>query len=284
MLVHYNTSMGIIIKTPRQIVGIERSCILAGGCLEYIKPFVRAGVTTAELDLQIEKFIYDHGAIPAPKGYHGFPKATCISVNEVICHGIPGAQVLKDGDIVNIDVTTILGGYYGDTSYMFAVGQLSEDAKKITAVARKCMNIGIANVWPGQRLGNIGFEINKYALSQGCSVVHQFCGHGVGIQFHEEPQVTYNNTTKDEGPRLRPGMIFTIEPMINLGVAEAVIDESDQWTARTQDGALSAQYEHTVLVTHKGVRILTTHPKEIDDGQAGTVQRQDEAADRPGSS
>jgi methionyl aminopeptidase len=282
MLVHYNTSMGIIIKTPRQVVGIEQSCKLAGECLEYIRPFVRAGVTTSELDLQIEKFIYDHAALPAPKGYCGFPRATCISVNEVICHGIPGGQILKGGDIVNIDVTTILGGYYGDTSYMFAVGEVSDDAKKIMAVAHKCMNIGIANVWPGQRLGNIGFEINKYARSQGCSVVHQFCGHGVGIQFHEEPQVTYNNTVRGEGPRLRPGMIFTIEPMINLGVAEAVIDEVDQWTARTQDGALSAQYEHTVLVTDKGCRILTTHPKEISDGQAATVQRQDEAADRPG--
>src|SRR5262252_852892 len=282
MLVHYNTSMGIIIKTPKQILAIERSCRLAGECLEYIRPFVKAGTSTGDLDARLETFIRARGAIPAPKGYNGFPKATCISVNEVICHGVPGERVLQDGDIVNIDVTTILGGYYGDAAYMYAVGEISEDAKKIMAVAKKCMNIGIANIRPGERLGCLGFEISKYAVSQGCSVVHQFCGHGVGIQFHEEPQVPYLAAVRNEGPRLRPGMIFTVEPMINLGVPDAIINETDGWTASTADGKLSAQYEHTVLVTQQGVRILTTHPKETVDGQAGPIQRQDQEANRSG--
>jgi methionyl aminopeptidase len=252
--------MAIIIKNARQIEGIEKSCALASDALAFIKPFVVAGVSTGELDHKIEKFIYEHGAIPAPKGYHGFPAATCISVNEVICHGIPSEYKLKDGDIVNIDVTTILNGFYGDTSTMFAIGEISEDAKKIIRVAKKCLEVGIEQVKPNNRLSNIGYEIAKYADSESCSVVHQFCGHGVGLEFHEEPQVNHI-APPNEGPYLRAGMIFTVEPMINLGKPEAVIDESDKWTARTIDGALSAQYEHTVLVTKHGVKVLTKHPE-----------------------
>ncbi len=252
----------IIIKTPRQIEGIERSCKLAGDCLKYIQPFVKPGVTTEELDEKIEKYIVSHKATPAPKGYLGFPKSVCTSINEVICHGVPGPQVLKEGDILNIDVTTILNGYYGDVSYMFAVGQISEDAKKIMGVAKKCTNIGIANVYPGQKLDNIGYEITKYATSQGCSVVFDYCGHGLGLEFHEDPQIKYNITKIDEGPMLRSGIVMTIEPMINLGVPDSITDETDGWTARTADGKLSAQYEHSVLVCPDGVKILTRHPDE----------------------
>jgi methionyl aminopeptidase len=248
--------MAILIKNQRQIEGIRKSCRLAAATLRYISQFVVAGVTTGELNDLCEKYIVDNNAIPAPLGYMGYPKATCISLNEVICHGIPGQEKLKDGDIVNIDVTTILDGYYGDTSTMFTVGAISEDAQHLLDVAKRCLDIGIKQVRPGNRFGNIGYEIHKYAMLQGCTVVYQFCGHGVGIRFHEEPQVSHI-ADKDSGPKMRPGMIFTIEPMINLGSPEAIIDEEDKWTARTVDGKLSAQYEHTVLVTSTGAEILT---------------------------
>ena len=252
--------MAIIIKNYRQIQKIEQSYQLASDTLQYIKPMVVAGVNTGELDHQIEKYIYQHGALAAPKGYHGYPKATCISVNEVICHGIPSEYKLKDGDIVNIDVTTILDGYFGDVSAMFSIGEISEDAKKIIAVAKKALDVGIEQVKHGRRLSNIGFNIANDVHREGCSVVHQFCGHGVGLEFHEEPQVEHIGPP-DEGPMMRVGMVFTIEPMVNLGVPEAIISETDGWTAKTADGALSAQFEHTVTVTRKGVRVMTKHPE-----------------------
>jgi len=246
----------IIIKNWRQVEGIRKSCKLAAQTLQYIAPFVKVGVTTLFLNDEIEKFIVKNGAIPAPLNYKGYPKATCISVNEVICHGIPGNYILKNGDILNIDVTTILDGYYGDTSTMFAIGDISEEAKHILNVSKDCLNVGIAQAKPGNYLGNIGYEINNYATKKGCSVVHQFCGHGVGLEFHESPQISHV-APKNSGLKMRHGMIFTIEPMINLGVAEALINEIDGWTATTKDGKLSAQYEHTVLITRTGVEILT---------------------------
>lgn len=247
----------IIIKNLQQIAGIRKSCQLASQTLQFIKPFVIPGVTTEELDNKIEEYIRDHNAIPAPKGYKGYPKATCTSVNEVICHGIPNAYYLKEGDILNIDVTTILDGYYGDTSTMFAVGEISDEAKHLLAVTKECLEIGIAQVKEGKRIGNIGYHINKFATKKGCSVVHQFAGHGVGIAFHEEPLIPHV-ANMDSGIRMRAGMIFTVEPMINLGRPDAIIDESDKWTARTVDGKLSAQYEETVLVRdRKGPEVLT---------------------------
>lgn len=252
-----NDPMAIIIKNKAQIEGIRKSSTLAARTLDYISTYVKAGVSTEYLDDLIHKFILDNNGIPAPLGYHGFPKASCISLNEVICHGIPSKDtILKDGDIVNIDVTTIVDGFYGDTSRMFSIGEISDDAQKLIQTAKECLDLAIAQVAPKKRFGNIGFVIGKHAKAQGYSVVHQFCGHGVGIGFHEEPQV-HHIAPKKSGERMKPGMIFTIEPMINIGAAEATIDETDNWTARTIDNQLSAQFEHTLLVTNTGVEILT---------------------------
>jgi methionyl aminopeptidase len=247
----------IIIKTPEQIEGIRKSCQLAAATLEYLIPYVVADVSTLDINDQAEKYIREHGAIPAPLNYKGFPKATCTSLNEVICHGVPSeSDVLKDGDIINVDITTILDGYYGDTSRMFAVGEISSEAENLLKVAKECLIVGVAQVFPGNRFGNVGYAIQQHAQKSDVSVVFQFCGHGLGIEFHEEPQVNHI-ATKDSGPLMTPGMIFSIEPMINLGSPVAVIDERDGWTARTEDGSLSAQYEHSILVTKEGCEVLT---------------------------
>ncbi len=247
----------IIIKTPEQIEGIRKSSRLAAETLDFAEQFVKAGVTSEFIDDKIEEFILSKNATPAPKGYHGFPKASCISPNNVICHGIPSKEtILKDGDIINIDVTTILDGYYGDTSRMFTVGEISPAAEKLIDTTFHCLNLGIEQVRPGNRFGNIGFVINRYAKAKGFTVVYEFCGHGVGIEFHEEPQVDHASR-RNTGATMKPGMIFTIEPMINQGKPKANIDESDGWTARTTDNKLSAQFEHTILVTETGYEILT---------------------------
>jgi methionyl aminopeptidase len=251
----------IIIKTYEQTEGIRQSCKLAARTLEYISGYVEAGVTTAYLDGLIEEFIRKNGAIPAPKGYNGFPKASCISPNEIVCHGIPSDKtILKDGDIINIDVTTILNGYYGDTSKMFLIGEVPDKARKLVETTKHCLNLGIQQVKPGNYFGNIGFVINRYARANGFSVVFEFCGHGTGLHFHEEPQVDHT-ARRNTGALMKPGMIFTIEPMINEGRATTRIDKTDGWTARTSDNRLSAQYEHTVLVTQTGFEVLT----DIDD-------------------
>jgi methionyl aminopeptidase len=247
----------IIIKTPEQIEGIRKSCKLAAQTLDYAEQFVEPGVSTEYIDNKIEEFILSHNAIPAPKGYNGFPKASCISPNEVICHGIPSKNtILKEGDIINIDITTILEGYYGDTSRMFAVGEVSVEAERLIDTAWHCLDLGIEQVKPGNRFGNIGFVISRLAKSKGYSVVYEFCGHGVGINFHEEPQVDHTSR-RNSGPVMKPGMIFTIEPMINQGRPKASIDKIDGWTARTIDKKLSAQFEHTILVTETGYEVLT---------------------------
>jgi methionyl aminopeptidase len=206
----------IIIKTPEQIEGIRKSSILAAKTLDHIAPFVVPGVTTQEIDEKVATFMRDHGAIAATLGYKGYPKSSCISINEVVCHGIPGPQALKEGDIVNVDVTTILDGYYGDTSRMYAVGQVSDEADKIMNVTREALYLGIEEVRPGNRFGNIGYVIQRYASRHGYSVVYQFCGHGVGLEFHEEPQVNHT-APRNTGPMMAPGMTFTIEPMLNAG-------------------------------------------------------------------
>ncbi|MFV0266596.1 MAG: type I methionyl aminopeptidase [Draconibacterium sp.] len=247
----------IVIKTPEQIDGIRKSAKLAAQALDYAGQFVKEGVNTEFIDDKIEEFIRSHGAIPATKGYNGYPKSSCISLNNVICHGIPSKNtILKPGDILNIDITTILDGYYGDTSRMFTVGQISSDADELIDVTLHCLDLGIEQVKPGNRFGNIGFVISRYAKAQGFSVVYEFCGHGVGIDFHEEPQVDHA-ARRNSGPEMRPGMIFTIEPMINQGKPKASIDKNDGWTARTIDNKLSAQFEHTVLVTATGCEVLT---------------------------
>lgn len=247
----------IVIKTPEQIEGIRKSGHLAARALDYAEQFVKAGVNTEFIDDKIEEFILANNAIPATKGYHGYPKSSCISLNNVICHGIPSKEtVLKDGDILNIDITTILDGYYGDTSRMFSVGEVSNEAEELMDVAWHCLDLAIEQVKPGNRFGNIGFVINRLAKAKGYSVVYEFCGHGVGIQFHEEPQVDHA-ARRNTGPVMKPGMIFTIEPMINQGKPKADIDQTDGWTARTIDNKLSAQFEHTILVTQTGYEVLT---------------------------
>lgn len=247
----------IIIKTPEQIEGIRKSSQLAGNALKFISPYIKEGVNTLFLNDLIEEYIRDNGAIPAPLNYHGYPKACCISPNNIICHGIPDKKtILKQGDILNIDVTTILEGYYGDTSTMFTIGEISNPAMNLIKATRHAMNLGIKQVRPGNHLGNIGFAIARYAQAKKYGVVYEFCGHGIGLEFHEEPQVDHI-ANKNTGPIMKPGMIFTIEPMINIGNPKAVIDQQDGWTARTIDNQLSAQFEHTVLVTKDGVDILS---------------------------
>ena len=249
--------MSIIIKTQEQIEGIRKSSKLAGEVLLYIADFVKEGVSTHYLDQLIHNFIVEKGAIPATMNYNGFPKSCCISLNDVVCHGIPAEEVvLKNGDILNIDVTTILDGYFGDTSKMYIVGETSELAVKLVNTTKHCLNLGIQQVRPGNYLGNIGYVISRYAISQGFSVVYEYCGHGVGVAFHEEPQVDHA-ARKNSGPKMKPGMIFTIEPMINEGKPRVKVDESDGWTARTVDNKLSAQFEHTILVTETGYEVLT---------------------------
>ncbi|MDA3817929.1 MAG: type I methionyl aminopeptidase [Prolixibacteraceae bacterium] len=249
--------MSIIIKTPEQIEGIRKSSQLAGNVLQMIKGFIKDGVSTEYLDNIIEEYIRDHGAVPATLGYHGYPKSSCISLNEVICHGIPSPGIiLKEGDIFNIDVTTILDGYYGDTSKMYWIGDIPEKTQKLIDDTYHCLNLGIQQVKPDNKFGNIGFVISRYAKARGYSVVYEFCGHGVGCDFHEEPQVEHI-ARKNSGPTMKPGMTFTIEPMINQGKSRAKVDKYDGWTARTIDGKLSAQFEHTLLVTETGVDVLT---------------------------
>jgi len=247
----------IIIKTPEQIEGIRKSSKLAGQTLEYIAEFVKEGVSTEFLDQKIEAFIRKNGAIPATLGYSGYPKSCCISINDVVCHGIPTEKdILKNGDILNIDVTTILNGYFGDTSNMYTIGEISVVALELIEVTKHCLDLGIQQVKPGNQFGNIGFAISKYVKAQGFSVVYEYCGHGVGIQFHEEPQIDHS-ARRNTGPIMKPGMTFTIEPMINQGRPGTIVDKTDKWTARTVDKKLSAQFEHTILVTETGFEVLT---------------------------
>lgn len=244
------------IKTPEEIEKMRATCRLAARVLEYIAPHVRAGITTGELNDLCDQYIRDNGAIPAPLNYYGFPKSICTSVNEVVCHGIPGRQRLKEGDIVNVDITTILDGYHGDTSKTYRIGKVDARAEKIDRVAHQALALGIGAVVPGAALGDIGHAIQTYVEAEGCSVVREYCGHGIGRQFHEEPQVLHYGKP-GRGLRLKPGMTFTVEPMVNIGKRDIKV-LNDNWTVVTQDGSLSGQYEHTVLVTESGVEVLTS--------------------------
>lgn len=254
--------MDIIIKNEEQIQGIREASKLAADILDFIEPEVKEGVSTEYLDNKIAQYMKDHGAKAATLGYNGYPKSSCISLNEVICHGIPSPGIiLKDGDILNIDVTPILNGYFGDTSRMFTVGNISDEDKRLIKTTKECLDIGIEQSKPGNPLGNIGYHINEHAQKNGYSTVYEFCGHGVGLKFHEPPEVSHIDE-KDSGPVLQPGMTFTIEPMINQGKARAKIDKQDGWTARTIDGKKSAQFEHTILITDDGFEVLTDNKGE----------------------
>jgi methionyl aminopeptidase len=249
------------IKGPKEIERMREVGRLAAETLVAVGDIIRPGISTDEIDRFVHEHTLGQGAKPAPLNYKGFPKSVCTSVNEVVCHGIPGNRVLKDGDIVNVDVTHIFKGFHGDTSATFYVGTPSEDAKRVTEVARKSLEVGIAQVKPGGRLGDIGAAIQELAEAHGCSVVRDFVGHGIGRVFHDEPKVSHVGTW-GRGIRLKPGMTFTIEPMINLGTWEVRILDDD-WTAITADGQLSAQFEHTVLVTAAGCEVLTARDKPL---------------------
>lgn len=251
----------LILLSAREIEKMRQAGRLAAQLLDHLAPMVKPGVSTLELNDEAERWTRAHGAISAPLGYGPpanapFPKSICTSVNEVICHGIPSAkQILKDGDIINIDVTPILNGYHGDTSRTFFVGTPSPIAKKLVEVTEECLRRGIAAVRPGGRIGDIGAAIQEYAEANGFSVVRDFVGHGVNRVFHTPPQIPHYGT-RGKGKPIRPGMVFTIEPMINEGTYEAEI-LPDKWTALTKDRKLSAQFEHTIAVTKEGVEILT---------------------------
>lgn len=252
----------IILKTSGQIEKIRAACTLAAEILEAVCEKALAGVTTNELNGYAEKLHKEAGATAAPLGYGNppYPKSICTSLNEVICHGIPDDTPLHPGDILNIDVSPILDGYYGDCSKMVIIGSTTPERRLVVDVAYECLMRSIKILKPGVMLYEIGDVIEEYAKSNGCSVVYQFVGHGVGLKFHEPPQVPHHkNEIKIP---LAPGMIFTIEPMINAGVREAVIDEENQWVARTADGRASAQWEHTVLITERGSEILTLPKKQ----------------------
>ena len=254
--------MAVSIKTADEIAKMRVAGRLAAGVLTMITPFVKAGVTTDALDKICHDYIVnDQQAIPAPLNYHGFPKSICTSVNHVICHGIPGTKKLKDGDIINIDITVIKDGYHGDTSMMFHVGKTSILARRLSDTSRDSMLIGINLVKPGVQLGDIGYAIQKYAEKQNFSVVREYCGHGIGAVFHEEPQVLHYGEP-GTGLALESGMTFTIEPMINAG-KRAIKQLPDGWTVVTKDRSLSAQWEHTILVTDDGHDILTLRDDEI---------------------
>lgn len=247
----------ISIKSKREIDILRKSCKFAAKTLDYIGSFVRPGISTEELNKIGHDYIVENGAYPSPLNYHGFPKSICTSLNHVICHGIPSSKdILKDGDIINIDVTTKLNHFHGDTNRTFFVGKVSEKTKKLVDVTFECMHEGIKEVTPGAHLGNIGARIAEIAHGYGYSVVEEYCGHGIGREFHEEPQIIHN-AERDTGVIMKPGMTFTIEPMINLGVRHNKV-LSDGWTVVTKDKKLSAQFEHTILVTETGHEILTT--------------------------
>lgn len=254
--------MAIDIKGPREIEQMKLACQMAAETLVLVGEKLRIGMSTEEINTLVHEDTLRKGGKPAPLNYRGFPKSVCTSINEVVCHGIPGAQTLKDGDIINVDITTIYGGFYGDTSATFYIGTPSPDARKVVEVARRSLELGIAQVKEGARLGDIGAAIQEYAEGQGCSVVRDFVGHGIGRRFHEDPQVKHYGR-RGTGERMKVGMTFTIEPMVNLGRFEVSVDPDDKWTVTTVDGTLSAQFEHTVAVTKTGVEILTKRPKPL---------------------
>ncbi len=249
------------LKSQKEIDQLRVACQMAADTLLRVGDLLRAGMTTDEIDRFVHEDTVRRGARPAPLNYHGFPKSVCTSINEIVCHGIPGPRRLADGDIVNVDVTTVAQGFHGDTSATFYIGKPSAKARHVTEVARKSLDLAIAEVREGARLGDIGAAIQGYAEGNGCSVVRAFVGHGIGRRVHEPPQVAHYGV-RGAGLRLKAGMVFTIEPMINVGDYEVdVLD--DGWTAVTRDGSLSAQFEHTIVVTRDGCEVLTARERPL---------------------
>jgi len=247
---------------PEGFAGMRAAGRLAAGILDALVPHVVPGVTTGALDAIVHRMTLDAGAVPATLGYRGYTKSCCTSVNHVVCHGIPGERALKDGDIVNIDVTPVLDGWHGDTSRMYLVGEVGIKAKKLVQTTYECLMLGIAQARPGNRLGDVAHAIQSHAEAQRYSVVRDFCGHGLGRVFHDAPEVVHVGRP-GTGPELRPGMFFTIEPMINIGKAASKLLD-DGWTAVTRDRSLSAQFEHSVGITEDGCEIFTKSPRGLD--------------------
>ena len=246
-----------LIKTEEQIEGIRKSGVVNSGILDLVGKEIKAGMSTAEIDKLVYDYTVSHGAIPAPLNFEGFPKSVCTSVNEVVCHGIPSEkEILRDGDIINVDVSTILDGYYSDASRMYMIGKVSPEKEKLVRVAKECLEIGMEAAKPFGYVGDIGHAIQKHAEKNGFSVVRDLCGHGVGLEFHEEPEVTHFGR-KGTGMLLVPGMVFTIEPMINMGTDDIYVDADNDWTIYTEDGMPSAQWEIQVLVTETGHEVIS---------------------------
>lgn len=246
-----------LIKNKEQIEAIKESGKINTGVLDEVAKHIKAGMSTADIDKIVYDYTIAHGATPAPLGYGGFPKSVCTSINSEVCHGIPDENIiLKEGDIVNVDVSTIKDGYFSDASRMFKIGKVSEAADKITDVAKECLEAGIKAVKPWGHLGDIGAAVQELAEKNGYSVVRAFGGHGIGLEFHEDPFVAHVGK-KGQGMVLVPGMIFTIEPMINEGEYDVYVDDVNEWTVYTADDSLSAQWEHQILVTEDGIEIIT---------------------------
>ena len=246
-----------LLRTAQQIEGIRASARINTALLDYIADHIQEGMTTADIDHMVYCFTTDHDAIPAPFLYEGFPKSACTSINEVVCHGIPSThEVLKDGDIINVDVSTIYKGYFSDASRMFLIGNVSPEMRRLVQVTKECRDIGVQTARPWTRLGDVGAAIQEHAEKNGYSVVRDLCGHGCGVKFHEEPDVEHFGK-RGTGMLIVPGMTFTIEPMINMGRYDVYIDEADGWTVLTDDGLPSAQWESQILITETGNEILT---------------------------
>ena len=257
-----NARMTILPKTPDQIEKMRVAGRLAAEVLQVVAPHVKPGVSTEELDRIVREMTLDAGAVPATLGYRGYTHSCCISINHVVCHGIPSAKTLKEGDIVNIDVTPLLDGWHGDTSRMYLVGDVPLKARRLVDVTYECLMIGIAQAKPGARLGDVGAAIQAHAGQHRYGVVREFCGHGVGRLFHDAPEVVHA-AQAGTGPELKPGMFMTIEPMINLGKPWVKL-LADGWTAVTRDKSLSAQFEHSIGITETGCEIFTLSPKGLD--------------------
>ncbi len=246
-----------LIKTPAQIQGIRESSKINIAVLDYVAEHIRMGMTTGEIDEMVYNKTTELGGIPAPLNYEGFPCSCCVSINSVVCHGIPDEDTfLEDGDIVNVDVSTIYNGYFSDSSRMFLIGNVSEEARRLVEITEQSLQVGLKEVAPWKRLGDMGAAIHAFIRSNGYTVVKEIGGHGIGLEFHEEPFVSYVSKRGTE-MLLVPGMVFTIEPMVNMGAASVFIDEADDWTVYTEDESLSAQWEITVLVTDTGYEVLT---------------------------
>jgi len=264
------------IKSPNEIESLRRACRVAAQTLLHVGDLIRPGMSTDEINRIVHEDTLRRGALPAPLNYHGFPKSVCTSINEVVCHGIPGARRIREGDIINVDVTSIYEGFHGDTSATFFMGTPSKEARHVTETARRALEIGIAEVREGARLGDIGAAIQQFSEAEGCSVVRAFVGHGIGRRFHEPPQVSHVGV-RGTGLRLKAGMCFTIEPMVNVGGYEVDILD-DGWTVVTRDGSLSAQFEHTIVVTKTGCEVLTARDRPLTSSETSGAALRIEAS------